>query len=157
MRAIGFRAEKTVVHVATVDDSSDPPHCSFQKFAIDAKKPTAEELTHLRVAVVNAIDTFHPDCVGVRTSDQPKVMRYFQSYLDRARVEGVIMEAAASKGLTVTAGPATTIKSGMGTKHSLKKYANLDKVREIDLSGHKNESDREAVYAALAAIGRKKG
>ena len=64
------------------------------------------------------------------------------------------MEASASKGVKVVSGPAGTIKSGMKTKTPLKQYAELDEVRGIDLSHKRNPALREAVYAALAAIGR---
>jgi hypothetical protein len=64
------------------------------------------------------------------------------------------MEASASKGIKVISGPAVTIKAGMKTKKSLSSYAEMDEVRGIDLSQKKNPVLREAIYAAIAALGR---
>ena len=123
MKAIGFRAEKRLVHFAVVDNSVDPTECTTDKLKIRGNRPTAEELALLRTEVLNLIDMYQPEAVGVRTPDRPKTARYIQSLFDRARIEGVIMEAAASKNVRVVAGPSGTIKSGMKTKRSLREYS----------------------------------
>jgi len=153
MRALGFRAEKTLVHFAVLDDSK-PGTVTTDKLKLKGDRPTAPELGLLRNEVRNLIDTYKPDAVGLRLSDKPQSMRYIQSSFDRARVEGVVMEAAASKNVKVVAGASATIKSGMKTKRPLREYADVDEVKGIDLSDKKNESLRDAVYAALAAMGK---
>ena len=154
MRAIGFRAEKNSLHFAVIDESTDPPECDTDKLKIQGGKPTAKELALLRTEVLNLIETHSPDVIGVRTSDKPQSMRYAQSLFERARIEGVVMEASASKGISVVAGPSATIKSGMKTKTKLSDYSDVDEIRGIDLTGKRNASLRDAVYAALAALGK---
>jgi hypothetical protein len=153
MKAIGFRAEPNQVHFAVID-SATPTECTTDRLRIGGGKATAEELALLRTAIVNVIEMYKPDVACVRTSDTPQSLRYVQSSFERARIEGVIMEASASKGVKTIAGPAVTIKAGMKTKTPLKAYAELDEVRGIDLSRRKNPALREAVYAALAGLGR---
>ncbi len=154
MRSIGFRAEKEQVAFAVVDCDGNG-NCELHadgKLSV-AGDETSKALALFRNEVMNVISKYKPVAIGMRTSDNPKQTRFFQAMLSRARVEGVILEAAGFRSIKVHYGASSTIKAGMGTKKRLSTYTSADSIRGIDLSGKKNVIVREAVLAALAALG----
>lgn len=154
MRAIGFRVDSaTAVHYAVVDGPAENP-----MLADDGKLVLAPDgagaLKLLRTQLLSLLSAQQPAIAAIRFADRPKGRANPLAMLPRARVEGVVMEAVATFGITVFSGPAATIKSGMKTKSPLSRYTESDDVRGIDLSKKRNKFLREAVVAAISALGR---
>jgi hypothetical protein len=156
MKSIGFRAEKSVVWYVVLEGVDDPRKIIDEgKLAIADDEHVGKEFVLLRTQLINLLKERKPDVGGLRTSDAPQQTGSILSMFARSRVEGIVLLAAAECGLSLLAGPSATMKSGMGTKTPLKKYVSASEIRGIDLSarGRKGEQYREAVVAALAALG----
>jgi hypothetical protein len=152
MKAIGFRAEKTVLWFAVIDSDKPKELLADGKVAIQGGG-LAESFVLLRTEVLNLLKTYKPNRGAIRLSDRPKGAANVLSMLCRARVEGVAIEAAGAHGLDLVTGASPTIKSGLKTKTAIRDYAAQDDLRGIDLSKKKNPNFREAVVAALSILG----
>lgn len=154
--AIGFRAEKKLVNLAIVstdDHGGNETLVTEEKLVLQMDCDPAEALSILRKRLITLFDLHSPSSIGVRLADKPQRTAHLQSMFSRARVEGVILEAAFSSGIKkIIAGPASTIKSGMKTRTPIRDYLKLDEIRGIDVSGKKKPEFREAVIAALSAL-----
>lgn len=156
MKAIGFRAEADGVRYVVLEGDADPRAIVADgKIEVGERRNICEELRMLRTEVANVLKTFQPDRGGIRLSDTPQHMANIQSSFTRARIEGVVLLVAGEFGMALKAGAAGTMKSGMKTKTSLRDYAKADELRGIDLTirGRKSVEYRDAVIAALAALG----
>jgi hypothetical protein len=154
VKAIGLRAEKMLVRFVVLDGDARK-RVDNGKLELGERGSFAKELSLLRTALLNVLKLYKPDCCGMRLSDNPQSKGIIQSLFTRARIEGVCMEAIAEFGIPLTAGTSVTIKAKMHTKKPLREYASVDEIRGIDLTGRgqKNVEYRDAVIAALAALG----
>lgn len=157
MQTIGFRAETGVVHYAVVDSALGPEALRMPadgKVLLQGDEPSPKALHLLRTQLITIIQSYKLDGAGVRLSDKPQGPANVLGMLKRARVEGVILEAIGACGLSAVAGASATIKSKMKTKTAIREYAEQDSIRGIDLSAKKNKILREAVVAAISALGK---
>jgi len=155
MRAIGFRVEKEAVHYAEVSGTQGSPVLDdHDKIRLQQGVDISEALALLRTHLCTLFEAQSPDVVGVRLADRPHRNANVMAMLVRARVEGVVLEAAGAKGVPVLAGASTTLKSGLKTKTSLRDYVDGDEFRNVDLSSVRNAMSREAIVAAVSAMGR---
>lgn len=107
-------------------------------------------LSWFRTRVLFLIDTYAPVAAGVRFPEPSARGGNKDSAKQRSRVEGVLLEAVNSRGLSITSGALTTIASRLGTKKA-KKYIDEAELRGLDLSKLPPHR-REAVLVAVAAL-----
>jgi hypothetical protein len=157
MRAIGFRAEASAVWWTIADGSADHPTL-FQKgrLRIPVDYSEDEALAWVRNQVATIVGEFNPARAAIRSQEtflmrkpNPKALT---SMLQRARIEGVIMEGLRAVGVEVLTGKLRAIASRMGSK-SAKAYLDTDDVRGIDISEIRNASQRESILVAVSALG----
>jgi len=148
---MGIRAEPRCIHWAVVEGTQTAP---ILKAHDKADAPVAFEeagaLSWFRGRVLHLIDTYQPFAVGVRYPEPTARGGNKDSAKQRSRVEGVVVEAAYSRGLPVLTGALTTIASKLGTKKA-KKYIESAELRGIDLSSLPAPR-REAVLVAVAQL-----
>jgi hypothetical protein len=152
-RSLGIRVETETVFWAVVEGSASAP-----VLVADGRIPApvaadeAGKLVAQRRAVLDVIGKYTPTVLFVRFPETVFASRG-ESPRKRSRIEGVIMEAAASKSLPVRTGPLTTIGKGLGVDA---KTAKAMRDHDQDLRGldwsERDEYPREAIMAATAAL-----
>lgn len=155
MRTIGFRAEKLELRWVVIEGDSPPLTVVDEgDIKLGESRPIADELVLLRTAVLNVLKTYKPSKGAVRICGRPPGMGNIQSLFTRARIEGVVLEAAASIGMPIKASLEPTVKAGMKAGKSLSEYASQDEVRGIDMTarGRKNSIFKDAVFAAISVM-----
>jgi hypothetical protein len=153
MKAIGFRAEPKQVHFVVIERSGDTGIVKARgKLLAPASFSEAQQLDWYRGKVRTVLDEHKPEKVAVRYPEPSARQGKVTSAQRRLRIEGVILEAAFSKGKEIVTGPWATWSSLLHTK-SAKEYLSRDNVRGIDQTGVKDDYEREAFLAALASIG----
>ncbi|WP_019123723.1 hypothetical protein [Brevibacillus massiliensis] len=151
MRAIGVRATATEIFYSVIEGSTEKPEVlHFQKLIFPKAFTIAQALIWLREQFINICAEYDVKAVFVRTAETIGKQN-LKSVADRARVEGVIIEAAASTGAAVGTGPLKTISSLIGAK-SAKTYLDNDEFRGIDNWESLNDKFREASIAGVAAL-----
>ncbi len=157
MRALGLRAENGTVYWAVVEGSSNAPVLAANdKLKSPKAYSEADSLLWFSVNVKTLFLAHSPNVVAVRQSEtflqfkpKPNVLA---SMLSRARIEGALLASASESGLRILSGNLTTIRAALSTK-SAKAYLDGDEVRGLDWSHIKNEKVKEAILAAVAALG----
>jgi len=110
----------------------------------------AEALAWCRDRIRHLIDAYGVALVAVRYPEPFGRSGRTDSARKRSRVEGVILEAAHSKGIAVATGALVTISKNLGVK-SAKALLEDDTLRGLDWS-QLNEKAREAVLAAASGL-----
>jgi hypothetical protein len=107
-----------------------------------------------RDRVQNLIAEYKVSAAAVRLSEtylkhkpKPNVLA---SMFARARIEGVVLEAARASGIPVHASQLVSISARLGSK-SAKAYVTGGEFRGVDLSS-KQPNRREAIVAAVSAL-----
>lgn len=155
MRAIGFRADRTTVHWFAVEGTPEEAvSLGSDKIRLQAGSAEAEAFPILRTQILSLFTQFQPDIVMVRAPERPQGLSNIAGIFARARIEGVILEAAGSQNIKAIAALSQTIKSGMGTKTPVRSYVASDQLRGIDLSDKKNALLREAAIVAISGLGK---
>lgn len=154
MRAIGFRAEKDRLTWSVVEGSLSAP-ILISNDCLKAPKSydIAEGLAWYRERVQTTIEEHEVKIAAIRFSETfiKKInSKTLGSMLSRARMEGVVVEAATSKGIKILTGNLNKISSRMNTK-SAKAYVGTDELRGIDLSSVPKYR-HEAVLTAVSAL-----
>lgn len=155
MRAVGFRAEKDRVHWAIVEGTPQSPVLvAHDKFSAPNTYDEADKLVWYRQRILSLVEQHELDRAAVRACEtalkskpKPNVLA---SMLTRTRIEGVIVEAAASQGLPVLNGVLNTMSAKLKTKRA-KGYLESQELRGIDLSSIP-KLRQEAVLVAVAAL-----
>lgn len=156
MRVIGFRAEKDVIRWAVVDGTSDNPTL-IENGKITAPKDYAEAtaLNLFRTQIQTLIRRQQPKLAALRMSEtyltNKPAPNAFASMLQRARIEGVLLELAVAEGVDIHSQQLAQIKSGLGSADA-KAYLKSDDLRGLDWSTIKNAAQREAIMAAAALL-----
>lgn len=159
MTAIGFRAEKDRVHWAVVKGTIENPVVEAHDCI---KAPTdyedGEALSYFHNNIIVVLEQYNPDSAAMRYGEtflphKPKPSAV-QGMYARGRVEGVVIEAAHSRGIAVKVGTLQSISSRLGTK-SAKKYLENGDVRGLKLNT-KNKNRKEAILTAVSALGTRK-
>jgi Holliday junction resolvasome RuvABC endonuclease subunit len=152
MRAIGFRADPSTIYWAVVDGPNAPlVLVASGKLPAPATYVEAASLGWYRTEVRNLIDQYQPQKIAVRYPEPSARPGKVTSAHRRVRIEGVILEAAHSKGIEVLTGALVTIKSQLKTD-SPKAYIGTGQFRGLDCSRLTTNS-REAVLMAATALG----
>ena len=146
---LGVRAEPRGFHWAVVEGTQRAPILTaHDKAATPASFEEPEALAWVRSRVLHVIDTYHPVAVAVRYPEP--ISRSSNSARQRCRVEGVVLEAAASRRLPILTGPLATIAAKLRTRKP-KTYIETGTLRGLDLSSVP-ASGREAVLIAVAQL-----
>lgn len=153
MKAIGFRVEPKQVHWAVVEAGGATKRLlAVGKFPAPVSYSEAQSLDWYRTQVRTLIDEHSPDKIAVRYQEPSAGKANSTSSHRRARIEGIILESAFSKGKEIITGPWATWSSLLKTK-SAKQYLGRDEIRGIDQSAIADDYKQEAFLAALAAVG----
>jgi len=102
-----------------------------------------------RERVLQLIDQFSPEASAVRYAESFNPYKEGNSGRLRCRIEGVVLEALASKAIPVVTGSLATISAKLGS--GAKKYLDRKDYRGLDWSKLK-KNRREAVLAAVANL-----
>jgi hypothetical protein len=152
-RALGVRAEPSAINWAIVEGDQDHPTLLC---ADDARAPAtydeARSLSWYRSLVIQLIDEHDPQVVAVRYPEPKGRATQGDTPRRRSRIEGVVLEAAATAGKQVLTGALVTISARLNTK-SAKQYLEEEELRGLDWSKH-NPQRREAILVAVAALGK---
>jgi hypothetical protein len=152
IRILGVRAEPTGFHWAVVSgaresaileacDSEIAPHAYEE----------GESLVWIRQKVAYIIERYRPRRVAIRYSEGNARGANKNSSKARCRVEGVVLEAAASKNLDIVTGPLTTFAKHSGSK-SPKEDLTEDDLRGLDWSQYKDPKLRESILVSVSLL-----
>jgi Holliday junction resolvasome RuvABC endonuclease subunit len=112
--ALGIRVEAETVLWAVVEGSTRAPVLVADgKIPAPVAEDEAGKLVAQRRAVLDVIGKYTPTVVFVRFPETVFASRG-ETPRKRSRIEGVIMEAAASRAIPVRTGPLSTIGKGLG-------------------------------------------
>ncbi len=154
MRSIGFRAEKDAIHWAVVEPKTDALLKLIGSGVVNAAatEDTAQSLRHFREQIRLLIDKYKPGLALVRMPETfGRKSRNVASIDSRLRVEGVVIEAAASANVTVKPTLLQGIASLLKSKQA-KAYLDGENLRGIEWP-NRNKNCREAILAAAAGAG----
>jgi len=154
-KALGVRVETEVVYWAVVEGSSFAPILVAEgKLLAPVSSDEAGRLVALRRGVLDLLLEHKPNVVFVRFPESSGFARKGELPRRRSRIEGVMMEAAASQAIPVMTGPLVTIGKGLGLDA---KAAKAMRDSAADLRGIDwakcDEWAREAILAATSALG----
>ena len=147
---IGFRVEPKAVNWAVVTGTAAEPKL-IDAGTLPAPKGYSEQesLRWYRQKVVDLVQQYGPPSCGIRDSEAgPRPIKEVQ---DRCRIEGVVIEAAASKGCQVVSGRLKSISSSLASKGA-KRYLDEEEFRELDWSRY-HRNVREAILVATSLLG----
>jgi Holliday junction resolvasome RuvABC endonuclease subunit len=149
-RCIGVRAEAEGINWAIVDGSLEEP--VLHAYGSD-KAPAAyvesERLSWIRQQFLHILDQYNPLGVAVRYPENTALGANKDSARARCRIEGVVLESAASRNLEVTTGALNTISKNLGTP--AKENLLSDEFRGLDWQKYK-PTVREAIIAAVSIL-----
>jgi hypothetical protein len=149
-KALGFRVAPGAVHWAAVTAGAPPVLTAYDVASAPATFTEAAALSWYRARALEIIDREHPDAAIVRTAE-PISRSGGEALKVRCRIEGVVLEACATRGLAVQLGPLATISRLLQTR-SAKAYLDASEVRGLDWSSLRDKNSREAVLAAVAVV-----
>jgi hypothetical protein len=149
--ALGVRAEPRSLHWAVVEGTQTAPIIkAHDKADAPAAFDEPAALAWFRSRMLHLIDTYHPVAVGVRYPEPAGRGGNRDSARERSRVEGIVLEAAHSRGLPVLTGALATISKQLGTKKA-KRYIDDGDLRGLDLTSLPVPR-REAVLVGVAQL-----
>jgi hypothetical protein len=149
--ALGVRAEPAAIHWAVVTGTPDQP---VREASDTATAPNTfsegEGLVWIREKVLYIIDKYRPMKVSIRYAERNARGANKDSAKARCRVEGVVLEAAASRNLATVTGALNTFGRHLGSA-SAKADLDADDLRGLDWSNYKDK-DREAILVAVSLL-----
>jgi len=153
-RAIGFRVEPRLVNWALVEGSSEAPTLAVPPGKLTSPSTFAEPeaLSFYRERTLLLLVEHSPDVVAIRFPETFGRQGVREGDYRRCRIEGVILEAANSKGIRVVAGALASISKNLGSK-AAKHYLQDDDLRGLDWSKYSAKNMREAILVAASALG----
>lgn len=152
-RSLGIRVETETIYWAVVEGTAnDPVVIGEGKIPAPASADDAGRLVAHRRAVLDVIAQHDPAVVFVRSAETMFGNRG-EGPRKRLRLEGVIMEAAASKSKPVRSGPLATIGKGLGIDAATAKTTRDCALGLGTLDWAQREVEaREAIMAAAATL-----
>jgi hypothetical protein len=150
MRVLGFRAEADSVHWAVIEGFRETPILvAHDKSPAPKTYDEARSLAWFRERALLLITTYTPDLVVVRYPEPSAPPSRKDSIKRRFRVEGILLEASASRQIKVETPTLVTISAHLGSK--AKEYLGRDDIRGLDWSGCPAHQ-REAILAAAGFL-----
>lgn len=151
MRTIGFRATAKEVFYAVLEgETSKPLLIALDKLKAPVAYDVPQMLAWYREHCQLIFNEFKINACGVRTPE-PISRATGTSIAKRYNIEGVIMEASASKGCPCIIGPFATISSLIGEK--AKECIGKEDFRCIEDWNKYGAEYKEAILTATAALG----
>jgi hypothetical protein len=154
MAAIGFRAEKDAVNWAVVErDGEIYRVIEDGRFAAPKSYEESVGLAWYRERIQSLVHQHGATKAAIRYAETylPRIRKsVLESLFKRARLEGVLIEALASKGVPVGTGAMQQIASRLGSK-SAKHYVAGGEFRGLDLSD-KSDNLKEAIIVAASML-----
>lgn len=151
MSSIGIRASGNEFHYAIFEGTIESPDYKHHyKLAFPKAFELPKTLAWVREQFQNVAREHNVEAVFVRTME-PIARATVKTVSDRARVEGVIIEAAASAGYQISYGPMATMSSLLETK-SAKQYMSTDEFRGVENWQSLNDKYKEACLSAICAL-----
>lgn len=149
---LGVRAEAQGFCWAVVEGSQQAPRVrGNERVEAPRSYSEAEALVWCRARLLQIIQDHGPKHVAIRYQE-PTARRHDSASRQRCRVEGVLLEAAASRQLVIATGALATIAKGLGTNTTgAKAYLSAEEFRGIDLR-KVPASRREAIVVAVSAL-----
>lgn len=154
VKAIGFRVEPQTVNYAVVEGTKQEPVL----IAHDKMSPPnsydkeSDKLAWYRKCLLTIIEQYQPQYAAIRLPEPISFKAANKdSLLQRARIEGVILEGLGTERIECIVGPLATISSEINSK-SAKKYLSNDDFRNLDWSNIKNKNQREAILVAITQL-----
>lgn len=155
IKAIGFRAEAKAINWAVVTRAGDSlVLIKTETQKLPATFDEARGLEWCRKRLHQIVDEHHPIVAGVRYPEPSAPKANVTATNERIRIEGIILESLASKGVDVITGALRTIGSIMGSE-SAKAYLKRDDLRGLQWKGIP-EYRKEAIMVAVAALAHKR-
>ncbi len=153
--ALGIRAEPVALHWAVVEGVPDRPVLRASG-SVSCPKAFNEPavLAWLRKQILALVDEYDIGVVGLRLIEPIARGAARESARQRARMEGIIMEAAESAGRGLIAGALATIGRYLGSEHP-KAYLSQDELRGLEWK-RRTPLQREAILVAVAALSQSK-
>jgi len=150
---LGFRAAPAALSWAAVTGTAEEPQ--FVDAGTIAAPATIREdeaavLAWIHNRVLLLLNEHHPEAVGVRYAESFGAKGARDPDRKRARIEGIVMLAAKSRGIEVATGPLKMIGARLGSKKP-KDYLEDQELRGIDLSGRSKEQ-QEAILAGVSML-----
>ena len=143
---LGIRAEPTAFHWAVVSGTSHTP--VLEDTNVEAA-PTAytlgESLAWIRDRLLQIIDSYRPRKVAVRFPEGIAMSSRTDAAKTRCRVEGVLIEAAASRNIELVTGALNTFKKHSGTESPKQDLAKHN-LRGLDWSNIRTSSDAKRFW-----------
>jgi hypothetical protein len=149
---LGVRAEPSSVHWAVVTGNQRRLvlHACGREDC-PSSYSEAESLAWIRVRILYILDTYKPAKVAVRYPEPTAQGASKNSAKARCRVEGVVLEAASSKGLEVVTGAMNTFGKFSGSR-SPKDDLLSSEFRQLDWSKYKDSKTREAIFVGASLL-----
>jgi hypothetical protein len=150
LRSLGIRVEPECVFWAVVEgDVGVPILIADDKVPSPASADEAHCLVTQRRRILDVIENYHPSVAVIR---YPEAIAKTKSQM-RSRIEGVLLEAAASKNLKTLTGALATLGSKIGSdaKRAKAMLESENNLRGLDWS-KKNSNMREAILAATCGL-----
>jgi hypothetical protein len=151
-RVLGVRAEPAGFHWAVVSDTQESAileACGIE-IAPHAYNE-GESLVWIHQKAAYIIDTYKPTRVALRYPEGNARGANKSPAKSRCRVEGVILEAAASKNLDIVTGALNTFAKHSGIK-SPKEDLTKDNLRGLDWSQYRDKNQREAILVGVSLL-----
>jgi hypothetical protein len=141
------------VHWALVEGTSEAPILvAADTIAAPATyDDESRSLPFYRERVLLLLSQHSPDRVAVRYAETFG-RRAGAKDNQRCRIEGVLIEAASSRGPKIVTGALASISKNLGTK-SAKHYLEASDLRGLDWSRYPAKNVREAISVAASALG----
>jgi Holliday junction resolvasome RuvABC endonuclease subunit len=151
MPTIGFRAEPSALNWAIVEGTQKSPAL----IAADTLKAPisfddAASLAWFHDQTLHLFNQYSPTAAAIRYPEMMPERSNQASANKRCRVEGVVMEAVQSKGISVSTGALGTISKNLGTKGA-KRYLGQNEWRGLNWAEY-SKNRREAILVAVSVL-----
>jgi hypothetical protein len=154
MRILGIRADSDSFYWGVVEGSiAAPIPVDHDRALCPASYDEAASLAWCRDRIRHLIDAYTPSSVIVRYPEVFVPNEKKEPARRRSRIEGVVLEAAHSKGVKVFSSALATISKNLGVA-SAKTLLTDDTLRGLDWSGN-TKASREAILVAASLLDKK--
>jgi hypothetical protein len=153
-KVIGFRVKAPSIYWAVVEGTKDNPilvgHDLITPPEIYANYE-AKQLNWCRARIFQILIEYQPTIAAIRYPEPKSFRTLGASLLQRARIEGVIIEVISSQGIEVVPQVLKTTSSLLESK-SAKAYLSQHDLRGLGWSNIKPAERKEAILVATAAL-----
>jgi Holliday junction resolvasome RuvABC endonuclease subunit len=151
-KVLGIRAEPRAINWAIVGGTQDRPiKVASDTETVPSAFSEAEGLDWVRKKMLFILDHFQPEGVAVRYPEPRALGHSKDAARARCRVEGVALEAAASRGLPCFTATLNTISKNVG--ESAKDLLDTNSLRGIAWSNYSDHA-KEAILVAFSVLGQ---